>query len=186
MIGALLGLAGNIAGPWRLYAELAVVAALGAAVGTQTWRLHSSEAAEAGAKAETSTVRAEWATQAAEGAKAGLKASEANRLITVELQRTKEEADHARQVERKAAATAAAGFAAERGRMRNQLAAYALGPAGGSSAPVDTVAACHQRAAALGDGLASTLRAEEDAVGDLELSRADTRALLDAWPTVAH
>jgi hypothetical protein len=185
VIGSLLGLAGNIAGPWRLYAELAVVAALSAAVGSQTWRLHTAEAQEATAKAETATVRGQWASQVAEGAKAGLKASEANRQITAELQRTKEEADHARQVERDAAATAAAGFAAERDRLRRNLAAYAAGPAGGSSAALDSVAACHLRAAALGDGLASTLRAEEDVVGELELSRADTRAMLDAWPKVA-
>lgn len=184
-MGFIAGLIGNIGGPWRLYAELALAAALASAIGVQTVRFHSAEAAKATAKAETATVRGQWSDQVAAGAKAGLAASEQNRQITAELQRTKEEADHARQSERDAAAAAAAGFAAERGRMRNQLTAYAAGPASGSGISLDSIASCHLRAAALGDGLASTLRAEEDLVGDLELSRADTRALLSAWPKVA-
>lgn len=184
-MGFLAGLIGNLGGPWRLYAELAVVAVLLGWVGVDTTRIATTKAAEATAKAETATVRGQWSDQVAAGAKAGLAASEQNRQITAELQHTKEEADHARQSERDAAAAAAAGFAAERGRMRNQLTAYAAGPASGSGLAVDTVAAASKRAQTLGLLLDQSLQLQEELAADAESANADARALLSAWPKVA-
>jgi hypothetical protein len=183
----LLGLFGKAAGlvaggGIRLWVEIAVVAALLGAVGAQTWRVHSWQAKEGQARAENAQTIALWNKQVAESARAAFAESEKNRAITADLQRKKDEAEHARQVVQQNAARVAAGFAAERAGMRSQLAAYAA--PGGSGLAVDTVAACRERAAALGDSLDGSLRAEEDLTDALERSRSDTRSLLDSWPKV--
>lgn len=75
-------------------------------------------------------------------------------------------------------------LAAERaaaGELRDQLAAYA---AGRSQAGADTLSACRDRAAALGDAVAGTLLpALARCAGVAEDHAGGVRALLDAWPT---
>lgn len=179
----------SLAGPWRLYAELAVGAALLAALGAQTVRLAGAEKAEARAEAAASTARAatadvrrQWAEQAAAAASAGLAASERNRALGAELQRTKEEAEHARKVDRAAAARTAAGLAAERDGLRRQLAAYAAGPAGRGGAANDSLAACRDRADTLGRLLGEGLRIQDELAGGAEAEAGNVRALLSSWP----
>lgn len=75
----LTSIGASLLGPWRAYAEAAVVASLLAFGGAQTWRLHSSQAGEAKAKQEKAEQLTAWQKQVADGAKAALAASEAAR-----------------------------------------------------------------------------------------------------------
>lgn len=181
-MGLLSTVGGNLLGPWRLYAEAAVVAGLVGWGGAQTWRLHASQAGEATAKAATALVAQQWALQVARGATAAAAASEKNRVLTAAYQHSKDEADHVLQTDHAASARTIAAFVAERAGVRSQIAAFAAGPADRGGLTVDTVPACRLRATALGSGLDGSLQAEEDLTSELELSRADTRSLLHAWP----
>ncbi len=171
--------------PFQWYFVGAAGLALVSYGGTQTWRLHTAEAQAATAKAETTAVRGQWSSQVSAAASAAFAASEKYRALEAQMNLKVQESEHARQVDQDASARAAAAFAAERAGLRNQLAAYAAGPASGGGLTLDTLGACHQRAAALGVGLASALQSEEDLTDELERSRADTRSLLRAWPQVA-
>src|SRR6185437_10119060 len=77
---------------------------------------------------------------------------------TIRLIDNATEADNAMLKERAAAARVTAGLRAERDRLRDTIAGYASGR--GLSAET-AAATCGARAAALGDGLEGTLRAEE-------------------------
>lgn len=82
----------TVAGPGRLYAELAVTGLLVTGLGAQTWRLHSSEAGEAKAIAI-------HATYIANAASAALIQSEKNRAIDAQRDRdTKEAANEAQRM----------------------------------------------------------------------------------------
>lgn len=89
-------------------------------------------------------------------------------------------ADRAQEIERAASRDALAAVNADRGRLREQLAAVA---SGGVQAADDTVGACRERAAALGDVLDSALHAHAVCTGEAEDLAAGVRALREAWPT---
>ena len=71
---------------------------------------------------------------------------------------------------------------AERGQLRQQIAAYAAGPAGGGGSAPDTAAAASERAAALGGLLAEALRADAESAAAAEGNADAVRTLLAAWP----
>lgn len=188
----MIGWIANLAGPWRVYAELAIAVVLVGAWGVQTNRLHAAQVAEARAdgrtavaKSETAEVRQKWAQQAAEAASAGLAASERNRQLSAELARTKEEAEHALQTDRDAAARTAAALAAERDGLRKQLTAYAAGPAGDRGPANDSLAACVDRADRLGNLLVEGVRVQEDLANGAEAEARNVRTLLSSWPRVS-
>lgn len=164
MIGLLTGLLGgvgakaagigaNLLGPWRLYAELALAAALLAAVGTQTWRLHSAEASKAQAEAETAKTLSAWNAQVAEQTRLAFVESEKQRAEEKRRQDAQREIDH--ETQRLAArdrtdATSAADArvrlleraantvrAADRGEAGGHSAAAEVGPAGSIAVPLD-------------------------------------------------
>lgn len=83
------------------------------------------------------------------------------------------------QIERLAADLAAAGD-----RMRNAIQAYAAGPGDSGNAAAD-LAACRQRAGALGGLLDEALQTSAVCAANGEADRAAARALWDAWPTGA-
>lgn len=60
--------------------------------------------------------------------------------------------------------------------------ATASAATGGRTEAEDSTAAARDRAAALGRSLGEALLAHEECSGELESARADTRALLAAWP----
>lgn len=183
MIGSILA---GIAGPWRLWIELGVVAVLLAALGAQTVRMENAREGEARAVADTATVRRDWALQAAAGASAALAAADRNRQTSAELQRTRDEAEHALQTDRAAAARVADGLARDRDGLRNQLSAYAAGPARSSGAPDPAFAACVDRSQVLGGLLVEGMQLQDELAGDAEAAAGDVRALLAAWPKVSR
>ena len=89
-------------------------------------------------------------------------------------------ADRVQEIERAASRDALAAVNADRGRLREQLAAVA---SGGVQAADDSVGACRERAAALGDVLDSALHAHAVCTGEAEDLAAGVRALREAWPT---
>jgi hypothetical protein len=176
------GLIAKLTGQWLLPAALIAFAALVSLLGVQTWRLHSTQADAAKARAETSDVRSQWAQQAAAGASAAAAASDRYRAIEAQMNQTRQEAEDARHHDQENSARFAAGLAAERDRMRHQLAAYAAGTSGGGSAASDTVAAARVRAETLGLLLEQSVQLQDELAGDAEAANADIRALLAAWP----
>lgn len=70
---------------------------------------------------------------------------------------------------------------ADRGRLRDALAAYA---AGGVSPADDSAAACRERAAALGDVLGEMVRGYAQCTAAAEDHAAGVRALQVAWPSL--
>lgn len=87
------------------------------------------------------------------------------------------EAKHAQEIAIRDARIAA--LLADRNRLRNEIAAYASGPADPAA---DTLAAARERAEALGVLLGQAdERAERDA-RELETLNAEKRLLLEAWP----
>lgn len=160
----------------RIYGVAALVLALLAGIGVQTVRLSHSET-------ELAVEKADRAEDVRRATQAALVQSESYRTLEQQLTKTKEDAEHVRIKDQAASAAVAAGLRAERDGVRRDLAAYAAG--GGGAAAVDTVAACRDRAAALGDALAGSLRTEEDLTDQLERRDSDTRSLLDAWPRMS-
>lgn len=183
--GRAVGLAANVAGPWRLWAELALAGVLVSATGAQTWRLHTSQADAATAKAATALVAQKWAEQVAAGTRAAFEASEKNRALEAQFTRQAQEAKDARDHDLQANARVVAGLATQRDELRNKLTAFARGGSGGGGLTDDTVAAARARAEALGDVLAEALRAEEDATADAEDAAADARSLYDGWKRIS-
>ena len=119
--------------------------------------------------AKLETARAFEAEQAGERYRA-LEASYNNRI---------EDAQHEYQASLQATSAVAAHIAADRDRVRQQLAAFAAG--GGDTSPA-AVAALQRRADALGDVLATVLQDLGERTADAEREAAGTRDLLDSWP----
>lgn len=138
----------------RLYAEIVVFAALAALLWLADSRIASLRlqlaAAESAALQERITFSALRNADTREAALTRENENETNRLRARSLSATSD-------------------------RLQQSLQDYAV--RAGSAAAV--AASCDQRAAALGRGLAATLRAEEELVEDLELQRSDTRVLLE-------
>ena len=119
-------------------------------------------------KTELSELREKWTEQA-------LAATNQIRGLEAQLTAQAQENQNALLKEREAVRSAAAGFAAERQRVRDTIARFA---SGSGLSPDVAAATCSDRATRLGRGLDETLRAEESLVGELEDQRADTRTLL--------
>ena len=138
------------------------------ATGVQTVRHQSAVAQVEKGKTELSELREKWTEQA-------LAATNQIRGLEAQLTAQAQENQDALLKEREAVRTAAAGFAAERKRVRDTIARFA---SGSGLSPDVAAATCSDRATRLGRGLDETLRAEESLVGELEDQRADTRTLL--------
>lgn len=153
-------------------AVAAVAAALLLAVGVQSHRVKV-------AKQETAEVQKAWTLDRANATAAALVETEKYRALEALMQSAKEQAQH----EYDAATTRNAGrLATARAgadKLRNQLAAYA---SNASSAAPDSVAACDQRAAALGELLARALQSDAGHASAAESNGDAVRALLAAWP----
>ena len=104
-----------------------------------------------------------------------LKKDEALRLL-------KQGADRVLQNERDLNRKRAAADAITADRMRDQLNSFASGAPAGD----DTVAACRERAAALGDVLGQALQASRLCTVEAEDLAGDARALLHAWPVISE
>lgn len=152
---ALLGLGGALA--------LSLVA-----VGVQTVRHQSALTQVERGRTELSELREKWTEQT-------LDATQQIRGLEAQLATQAQENQDALLKEREVVRSAAAGFAAERQRVRDTIARFA---AGSGLSPDVAAATCSDRATRLGRGLDETLRAEESLVGELEDQRADTRTLL--------
>ena len=110
-------------------------------------------------------------------------ASDAYRRLEQALNARIQEAQDALFKERAASAKVVAALnraRTERNGLRDQISAYA---AGGGSAASDSVAACRDRAQALGTLLDEALRVSEESAGDGESCEAGVRTLLRAWPS---
>lgn len=94
----------------------------------------------------------------------------------------KQGADHARELERSRNAATLAAVNADRVRLRDQLADAA---AGGVQAADDTVAACRDRAAALGRVLDEALSAHAECTAAAEENATGLRTLQRGWPSVS-
>lgn len=181
-VGAVAKVAVNVAGPWRLYAELAAASALALALGTQTWRLHTSQADEAKADLATKTVTEQWAEQraamssAAAASQAEFRTTE--QALRAQVQKGQDEIQAAQIRNDAVLASARAQLAS----VRATLYSFASGASGSGGAAADTVAACQHRANALGDVLAEGLRVQAELANDAESESAKVGGLLDAWP----
>jgi hypothetical protein len=142
-----------------LLAALAGSAVLSAWLG---WQLHNAKAELAAERQRTLTVALAHAENAHKTTAtwAG-KVSRAQRDREAELQAVARLADDLR---------------AERDGLRGDIATFAAGSAG------DSLGACRDRAATLGQLLDSALQASERGAGAAERHAADVRALLSAWP----
>ena len=156
-----------------VWIKLILVTALLGFIG---WQQHEIDSAEKALFAEKSARQEEKILAAA----AALKQSEEYRAIADQLQAVKEQAQHEYDAAQTRNASALAAARADSGKLRNQLAAFA---AGSSSAAPDTVAACDQRAAALGGLLAAALQSDAERTAAAEGNGDAVRTLLAAWPT---
>lgn len=113
-------------------------------------------------------------------ARAALQAAEERTLAVEETNRLRRQgADDVQERERAANRAALAAVAADRDRLREQLATAA---AGSVAAADDSVAACRDRAQALGRVLGDALRAHAECTAAAEDLAAGVRALRAAWP----
>ncbi len=167
-----------IPAPFRLAIGASVAIA---AVGTAVVWLHGRESAAdargyARGHAEAVALRADYETKAA-GAAEDYRQREAAlqaRATTAEERYAALQPQHARLL------VAQRDLLAERGQLRNAIAAYAAGS--GGAAP-DTAAAASERAAALGGLLAEALRADAESAAAAEGNADAVRAILAAWPS---
>jgi Tfp pilus assembly protein FimV len=155
--------------PWLSPTLWLGVALAGALVfgGVQTVRL-------SGAKADTEKVRAQFAEHKATAEKTAREASDRYRQLERNYHERREEIQHERAKEQQAQQVAMDRLRADRNRLRNDIADYARG----RGAAEDSVAACHRRAATLGELLEESLRVQEELAGAAESHSADVRALL--------
>lgn len=164
---------------WALLLRNPIQTALGAAAlaffvaaGVQSWRLDRAQEANK--------------VQAADYALAVSAAAESARLVGAQYralesayQSKKDQAEAAHAKETAALQARLSAAVVERNRLRDQIAAYARGPADPSD---DSLAAARERAEALGVLLGQAdERAERDAK-ELEALNAEKRLLLDSWP----
>ena len=167
-----------IPAPFRL--AIGASAAI-AAVGTAVVWLHGRESAAdargySRGHAEAVALRADYETKAASAAEdyrqreAALQA----RATTAEKSYAALQPEHARLL------VAQRSLLAERGQLRDAIAAYDAGS--GGTAP-DTAAAASERAAALGGLPAEALRADAESAAAAEGNADAVRAVLAAWPS---
>jgi hypothetical protein len=102
------------------------------------------------------------------------------RELEQRMEKTKQEALNVALKERAASARVAADLRADADRLRGDLAAFA----GAGGAADDSLAACRDRAAALGLLVADGLRVQERIAEGAEACGSDLRAVLAAWPSI--
>jgi predicted lipid-binding transport protein (Tim44 family) len=100
--------------------------------------------------------------------------------ITESWRMARQGAERDQERERAAVRATLAAVNADRGELRDQLAAAARG---GVEAGSDTVAACRDRAAAFGDVLDQALQAHAVCTAEAEELASGVRALRSAWPS---
>ena len=143
-----------------------------ALIATGLWGMHQ--------KAKREAVTLEFAEYRAVANEAAAQASEAYRRLEQALSAKVKEAQDALDKERKAHARIAADLQrtrTERDGLRDQIGAYAA-----ADPAADSVAACRQRAATLGEQLVAGLSVQEELAGRAETCASDLRAVLGAWP----
>jgi hypothetical protein len=145
---------------------LRIAAPIAIAVGVFTW----------GYSAGSASTQRKWDLATAAQVKAQLAATEAARATEQALQIKVKEAEDARQQDNAKNARIASGLRADRDRLRDSIAGFASGPA------EDSADACRNRAATLGNVLATALRSAEECAGAAESLANDVRTLQRAWP----
>lgn len=166
--------------PWGLYGALALSAAMGAGLVWQTLQLASANVARAQAEKETEAAKRGRVEDAVKHERVSRETMQAYRELESALTATIRKAEHAQAVEKAESERVAAGLRAERDRLRDDIAAFA---AGGRSPTEDTLAACRERAAALGALLEDGLQVQIDLAAAASTHAADVRALRASWPT---
>lgn len=144
----------------------ALVSGIGMVAAGLAGYVHGQDVERAHRAAEVNGIRAAAAA-------AALAQSERHRLREAELARATQEIEHARQADQARHRAALAAVVADRDRLRNELASFA---AGGGAAE-DSLAACHGRAATLGELVADALQAQAECAAAGEAVGADLRAL---------
>lgn len=152
--------------PLAKIAAVALAASL-VGVGVQTVRLARAQAALA--RAEAGHAQAVAAAELA-----ARRQAEAYRFLEGELVRERERIDRERTQERRAQEARAAALRADRDGLRGDIADYAAGRA----AAEDSLAACRERAATLGQLVEQGLRVQDELAAGAESAGADVRALL--------
>lgn len=167
MLGMVKGLALKYAMPGILVAVVLLVAALG----WQTLRL-------GWAQSSLSKAKEVHATYVANAERAAREQETRYRQLERNYIEGKERADARLRQEQASHRRIADAFRAAHDGLRGDIAAFAAG----SRRTEDSLAACRDDAATLGELLGGSLRAEEELAGAAEEHAASTRALLDAWP----
>ena len=163
--------------PWWAY-PLALLLAWGWH-GHQTVKARDAQIVKL--KAQMTDERTKWNKMVADEKAAAKAAADRAAADAQAMQQAKEKADATHKLE---LATTARRLAAERAvsaKLRAQLAAVA---SGNTTAAGDSVAACRERAASLGDVLGSVLSDYARCTAAAEDNAAGVRALLDGWPRV--
>ena len=164
--------------PWRIGGLLVLLALVG---GYHLLAVHQADAA--GFRRGSAEVQGRWDAERVRLYAVAASAAADYRNRERELQARVETAEdrYARlQTEHARALVAQRDLLADRGRLRDEIAAYAAGS--GRTAP-DTVAAASERAATLGVLLAEALRADAESAAAAEGHADAVRALLNAWPS---
>lgn len=126
-------------------------------------------------------VQALWDADRAAHEAAATKAAAEYRQLEYQLADIKQEAAHAREVERTESDRAFAAVRADRDRLRESFEAYASGR--GLAAP-DSLAACRERATDIAGALDEALSAHAECTSTAAHVAADLRAVLAAWPVI--
>lgn len=146
-----------------------------AALGTQTWRLHSEQTKTAETEATLQKTIARQAIELQASTKVALDASEKNRKLEATLASQAQENEHARQQDRLVSTRIADALRADNRLLHTTLANYAA--PSGSAGDSDSVNACRERAATLGSLLDQSMRVQIDGADDAEGLAADARSL---------
>lgn len=174
---AVLALLGRVpAAVWEALCAGLAVLLLVCSVQLGVTRLHL-----AGARADTATARQALAEQQRAAAVAAQRQEAESRARETAWSNAVQEQQRALESERQRSARFAADLRAARldaDSLREPIDTFAAG----GGAAVDTIAACRDRAAALGDLLAEALHAGEACAGDGEAESAKLRAVLGSWP----
>lgn len=173
---------GTVTRPWLAYGLGVLALVLGAA--TVLLRVELSVAQAAQAKAEKATEAA--LRQAAEARETQQRVSretmQAYRQLEAAFNETIREAIRVQTAERASNARFAA-LRAERDELRNVIDAYAA--SGGGAPSDDSLAACRERAAALGVLLVEGVQVQVGLADAAEGHATDVRALRSSWPVAA-
>lgn len=161
------------------YAIAALLAALAGLYGLEESRLALAHRATAKVTGQLATEQAARAKEKQAAAAAAAAATTAYRAVEQAYMLNNEAASAAREKDRESNQRVVADLRRQLAGVRGQLAAFATA---GRPAAEDSLAACRDRASALGDVLAEALRVESELAADAEDRAADARALLEAWP----